>query len=164
MVLLYIFGLLAFAACLLTLAAKTCTLWKSGMTFFLNWVLCTLINFSLDVLPYKAALYSVIDFLSMIVCAEVFFRYKCKTNFIMACAFIVMTSIHFSIVFFDIKGWMHPLLNAMFITQASILIFVSSKRMLSKSRRSINIGPRGPERRRTFQTQTHKKIEEVDYA
>jgi len=165
MTLLYIFGLLAFASFIMPLAAKTCTLWKLGLTFFCNWILSTLINFSVDVLAYKASLYSTIDFISVIVCAEVYFKYKCKTSLATCLIFIGMTIIHFSAVFFEMKGWLHPLLNILFVSQALTLITVSVRRIVRRNRRRVSINPRGIERRRReyLTKRRYQQADKVDY-
>lgn len=141
MVYVIIYGLLAFGAFAISVAPKTCSLWKVGLVFFSNWIITILIfMFIASYSPQvESALSFGSDILSAVICFIVYEIYKCKTSKFVMFVYIAQAAINIYHISPGSDYLTHVTLNSLFILNAIIIICGSIKALASKNRRWHNI-------------------------
>lgn len=140
MVYIVIYGLLALATACISIAPRTKSLWKVGLTFLFNWMI-TITIFSNTGIQYEAALTLGLDVLSACVCFIVYQIYQCRTCRYVMSVYIAQAGLYGYLLFSgESESYItHVALNALFILNALIIISSSIRRLISKDRRYHDI-------------------------
>lgn len=129
-----IYGLLALATASIAIASRNKSVWKLGLIFFSNWV-ATISIYFLASATFEAALSLATDLLSAVFCYLIADIYKCKVSRAVMFIYGIQAGLYGYILSAGDPFFAHVSLNALFVTNALIIISNSIKLLLSKDRR-----------------------------
>ncbi len=147
MLILAIYGMIAFGTFCIAIAPATRTLWKVGGLFFLNWILASLINVNVPV--QATTIFTMgLDMLSASLCFTLYLKYKCNMCHYVTWVFMAQSAVW--LWFASTGNYHHTMLalNLLFVLNAILIIGGSIHRLVSRNRRITDI-PTNEMRRRT---------------
>ena len=138
MVYVILYGLLAVAAASIALAARNYALNRLGLLFFINWLAISVVFFFFDP-KFGTSLSFGVDILSAAACFVISDFYKCRISQVAMAIYCTQAGFYFHILQVSNSVFDHVVLNALFVTNALLIIYHSLNILLSKEKRTRNI-------------------------